>query len=391
MQTKHLFLLPALAFLACAGLQAQVRIGDNTAPTAGALLDLNSTAKGGLLLSNVTLTNLRTIPTEISEAATINSETDKQAKFTGAIVYHTGENHIPAGVYVWAGERWTPAGSATTVKDTQGHEYSIAKFGAAGTWMTQNLRSTGPTYAANGTTATPLVKKSTTTGSNTEPRYTYPRAVKNWEDISEEDKDSVFLAHEHYGLLYNWAAASGRIDDPSGNDADGLGNKKPTTTYRGVCPEGWHLPSDYEWSELEQEIARNPSDYSSQTDEYLGWESYLFFPANWSTAWRPGDANGQLDTYWGRQMRSAECVGTTIDTNGTSVPHAKGGFDALIVGYAYDNGNVNGYGANAVFWSSSSQSSSGVYRDLYRAYMGVLRNITPRNYLLSVRCKKDSQ
>jgi uncharacterized protein (TIGR02145 family) len=35
---------------------------------------------------------------------------------------------------------------------------------------------------------------------------------------------------ETYGLLYNWYAA---------------------TDNRGLCPEGWHVPSDEEWMELE--------------------------------------------------------------------------------------------------------------------------------------------
>jgi hypothetical protein len=55
-------LLPALAFFSCANLYAQVLIGGTDRPKNGAILDLNSTAKGGLLLSNVTLPNLYTIP-----------------------------------------------------------------------------------------------------------------------------------------------------------------------------------------------------------------------------------------------------------------------------------------------------------------------------------------
>jgi hypothetical protein len=121
MKTAKLFLLPAFAFFTCTGLYAQVTIGGLTEPKPGAILDLNSNTgvKGGLLLSNVPLKNLYEIPhPPLYEAAyvfpNINganyNETGVKSKFTGAMVYHTGENNIPAGVYLWNGENWSPAG-----------------------------------------------------------------------------------------------------------------------------------------------------------------------------------------------------------------------------------------------------------------------------------------
>jgi uncharacterized protein (TIGR02145 family) len=107
MQTKHLFLLPALAFFACIGMQAQVTIGGLTEPKAGAVLDLNSTVRGGLLLSNVSITDLDEIPADfvgVSESdATLN------ARFKGAIVYNTNPE-TGTGILVWDGNRWTPIG-----------------------------------------------------------------------------------------------------------------------------------------------------------------------------------------------------------------------------------------------------------------------------------------
>jgi hypothetical protein len=53
-----------VALLTNASLQAQVTIGGSTEATVGAILDLNSSSgvKGGLLLSNVSITNLNKIP-----------------------------------------------------------------------------------------------------------------------------------------------------------------------------------------------------------------------------------------------------------------------------------------------------------------------------------------
>jgi len=45
--------------------------------------------------------------------------------------------------------------------------------------------------------------------------------------------------YKTYGALYNWAAATN-------NEVINDNNNK----IKGICPEGWHLPSDVEWQEL---------------------------------------------------------------------------------------------------------------------------------------------
>jgi hypothetical protein len=94
---------------------------------------------------------------------------------------------------------------------------------------------------------------------------------------------------------------------------------------------------------------------------------------------------GQLEL-----AKEAECVGTTIETYGTSDPRAKGGFDALLVGSVYGNGNASNYGLVAYFWSSSSQNSRRAYRYLYYNSTGVHRDSPVRENLYSVRCKKNN-
>ncbi|MDR2086968.1 MAG: hypothetical protein LBP72_07300 [Dysgonamonadaceae bacterium] len=106
MKTKTFRLLFAL--LLSANLCAQVTIGGLTTPRAGALLDLNSTTQGGLLLSNVELRNLHSIPA--SGFAGITAVQESNPDLAGMSVYHTGVNDIPAGIYVWNGDNWTPIG-----------------------------------------------------------------------------------------------------------------------------------------------------------------------------------------------------------------------------------------------------------------------------------------
>jgi hypothetical protein len=117
MKKKPLFLLPVLAFLACAGLQAQVTIGGLTNPAAGAVLDLNSTGgvKGGLVLSNIAIDNLGKIPA--NELWGISSEQESNPYLRGMMVYNIGDN-TPGGFYVWNGYYWTTDGNYTIVVDT---------------------------------------------------------------------------------------------------------------------------------------------------------------------------------------------------------------------------------------------------------------------------------
>ena len=62
-----------------------------------------------------------------------------------------------------------------------------------------------------------------------------------------------------YGRLYNWAAAMDSAGIWSRNGWDcGYGRKcSPVETVRGVCPEGWHLPSQEEWNMLLTTVSGN--------------------------------------------------------------------------------------------------------------------------------------
>jgi uncharacterized protein (TIGR02145 family) len=114
MKKNKLFLLFALLFYVCANLPAQVTIGGLTEPTTGTVLDLNSTNKGGLLLSNVTITNLELIPYNANVFPGITSQTaDTNPALRGTMVYNNGrETTVPAGIYVWNGYSWTLCGNS---------------------------------------------------------------------------------------------------------------------------------------------------------------------------------------------------------------------------------------------------------------------------------------
>jgi uncharacterized protein (TIGR02145 family) len=110
MKTTNLFLLSALAFFACASLRAQVTIGGLENPKSGAILDLNSTVRGGLALSNVVIHNIELIPQETNVFAGV-ADVDVNPDLRGAMVYNTGQDPaVPAGIYIWNGNCWTKNG-----------------------------------------------------------------------------------------------------------------------------------------------------------------------------------------------------------------------------------------------------------------------------------------
>jgi uncharacterized protein (TIGR02145 family) len=86
-----------------ANLRAQVTICGLTAPKAGALLDLNSTTPGGLVLSNVDLDDLGKIPA--NRFVGISAAQDRNLELAGMIVYNTKAT-TGIGVHVWDGDDW---------------------------------------------------------------------------------------------------------------------------------------------------------------------------------------------------------------------------------------------------------------------------------------------
>lgn len=97
-----------------------------------------------------------------------------------------------------------------TVTDFNGYTYQTAQIGSQ-IWMTENLRTTHYRNGVPITSLETLLSNGSTWGGTNGGAYTYSDA-------------------EVYGLLYNWHVSE------NGN---------------GVCPAGWHVPTDEDWKELE--------------------------------------------------------------------------------------------------------------------------------------------
>jgi uncharacterized protein (TIGR02145 family) len=180
-----------------------------------------------------------------------------------------------------------------------------------------------------------------------------------------------------YGFLYSWGAANFGTLSSEATDAF----LDTTSNRQGICPDGWTLPSDYDWNQLEKEIATYPGKYSLESDTLNpAWKSEY----EGQTGWRPND--GVATTSWGRRMKSPTKVNGTT-SNGVSKTDGTG-FNALLVGYLA-SGEGAFFGTFTGIWSSSAGSATTAWRrDLFNGTSGAYRNTPSRYYLYSVRCKK---
>lgn len=170
--------------------------------------------------------------------------------------------------------------------DQQGNVFYSAGFGEAGRWMITNLAATE--YADH----TPLVDPNDSGKGSLQlianntlnffdltlgPRFAYPLAGNLTVNFTVGDKpaDTDTQGYSNYfkkwypehGVLYNWFAAvrqqsgdSNSINRGQTTPLDsppGIGEVESTETngyIQGICPDGWHLPSDREWNRLERYI-----------------------------------------------------------------------------------------------------------------------------------------
>jgi len=213
-----------------------------------------------------------------------------------------------------AAKPWlNPALTYGSITDIDGNTYATIRIGTQ-VWMAENLRTT---RYWNGDTIPNVTDDDawsqldvSTTGAwchyDNNPNYEVP-----------------------YGKLYNWYV----VADP-----------------RNVCPTGWHLPTDAEWTVL---------------SDHLGGASVAGGKMKSAGTW-----------YW--------LVGNTGATN-------ESGFSGLPVGFRYYAHGVFYYLDLIGYWWSASEAGAdytwGRYLDYYIAATG--RNSYYGNNAFSVRCLRD--
>ena len=148
-----------------------------------------------------------------------------------------------------------------------------------------------------------------------------------------------------FGRLYTWTKAldipDEYVEQSPAKDIE-MYNKIKDKNYKGIAPEGWHIPSNKEWEELMANI--DPKSTGSELRSACVWQ-------------KPGK-----DSL---------------------------GFFALPAGYRFNDGSFRHFGRRARFWSKDEYGTANAYR------MSITENSIDiegvyRSDALSVRCVKNA-
>jgi uncharacterized protein (TIGR02145 family) len=196
-----------------------------------------------------------------------------------------------------------------TITDADGNIYNTVIIGSQ-TWMVENLKTTK--YKDG--TSIPLETSNTTWAGLSTPAYC-------WYNNDQATNGNV------YGALYNWY----------------------TVNTRNLCPTGWRVPTDEDWTTL---------------TTYLGGESA---------------AGGKLKE-----------IGTTHWLSPNTGATNESGFRALPGGDRYySTGSFNNVGTNGNWWSFTEVDANVAwYRRMNSDYSGVYRYYISKREGISVRCIK---
>jgi uncharacterized protein (TIGR02145 family) len=206
------------------------------------------------------------------------------------------------------------------------YNYSTVPIGDQ-CWFAENLRAT---VYANGDVIPAGLTDGEWTSTTSGATAVYGEGSSDcYNDSPDIDACDEAQSLSEYGRLYNWYAA---------------------TDAAGLCPSGWHVPTDGEWTDLENYIS---SQGFSGTEGTALKSTY---------GWQNGANN--TDDF---------------------------GFSALPGGF---RGSNNGVFGNAGFlgywWSSSPSGGNAWYRGLNYYDPGVLRDDFLPRVGISVRCLRDA-
>ena len=206
--------------------------------------------------------------------------------------------------------------SAPIVKDHEGNTYRTVQIGSQ-CWMAENMRCTSSPSGA---------------------RWYY-----NPSFTAAQPEFAAYYAspaNPRHGFLYNWAAAMDLTTHQTSN-------KPVMHPFRGICPSGWHLPSNEEWSQLFQTLGGHHIAGEAMRAPTQMWEPYY----------------------------SVDC--------------SKTGFDATPAG-AYTENGYQYAGYQTYFWSADNFSSNQAWCCIIYDFKNDCYNyLDYKCYGHSVRCVKN--
>ena len=205
------------------------------------------------------------------------------------------------------------SGYGTNITDVDGNTYKTVYIGTQ-QWMGENLKTS---KYSDGTTI-PEITDNTQWANLTTGAWAYYN-----NDAANNTK---------YGKLYNWYAVN-----------------KTSNGNKNVCPTGWHVPTDAEWTVL---------------TDYLGGANV---------------AGGKM-----KEVGTTSWKSPNTDATNTSL------FTGLPGGYRSNHAVYGNFGDSGYWWSSTEKANyNAVTRYLYYSIGNANTNHTLETYGLSVRCLRD--
>ncbi len=166
--------------------------------------------------------------------------------------------------------------------------------------------------------------------------------------------NSLDSCESYGGYFYTW-------DEMMGYDT--------TRGIKGICPYGWHIPTDEEWKILEGEV-----------DSQYGVGDSI---------WDQAGYRGSDVAYGLKSTGNSQWFWTLNDGTNSS------GFTALPAGYHPAGFGFQTMHSEAWFWTSTRQTYGGsnesLYRHIFQNWEGLFRGAQERHYSLSVRCLKNCE
>jgi uncharacterized protein (TIGR02145 family) len=273
-------------------------------------VELNTT--GGTTYTDLGTTQMMSVPYALlANAIKMKTSVTGDTLYTGA-----GNYVIIPGV---SAANNPPSWNSTILTDIEGNLYNTVIIGNQ-IWMKENLKTS---KYLNG-------EPITTNLNNTDWQNTTSSAFSIYNNDAANNTN--------YGKLYNWYA----VVDP-----------------RGLCPLGWHVPSDAEWKTLEISLGMSTADADLS-----------------------GSRGGAQNV--GGKMKSVSSLWQSSNTGATD----ESGFSGLPGGYRNNQGTFSNIRLFAYWWSSTELSSTG--RSLNWGSPSSSRlNGSPKSNGYSVRCLKD--
>jgi uncharacterized protein (TIGR02145 family) len=219
------------------------------------------------------------------------------------------------------------------IMDWDGNSYPTIQIGER-VWTAVNLRAT---HYADGTPIAEVISGEAWSQLETDARaYCY--------------YDNNAGGADPYGVLYTWGAA---VNGSAGTVAvDG--------EVQGVCPDGWHLPGDEDWKELELELGM--TELTASEDGWRGW-----------------DEGGMLKTSGTEFWNEPNEMATNVS-----------GFGAVAAGSRDTTGACSERGNYTAFWSATEAGAAEAWVRGLHTQRGEIRRVTRhRKEGYSVRCIMD--